>query len=220
MSIMKEDHQPLHFFNEIIQFSYPVFILSPISLSFFSLFSTSLHPVESQSCSSVVPLSLLGSCAGLLETGSRLGERQVSLGNLYSHSVRAGSGEGNLWLKEDLFSIPFHFAHLHTHAWKGWWESRNKHNSPLSQNWLASEITAHSRKTQSLFGCIFPYSGSDFYFLSFFFSSISFPRSLPSGWMFLLPQWEYDGIPLPMPTVSQLPALSGLLLEGTRWRFP
>lgn len=53
-----------------------------------------------------------------------------------------------------------------------------------------------------------------------FFSPFTTPLSLPSGGMFLLPQREYDGIPLPMPTVSQLPALSGLLLEGTcRW-FP
>ena len=106
------------FFNKIIQFSYPVFILSLISL-FLPVFHFSnicLHPMDSQVCSSVVPLSLLGSCAGLLETGSSLGERRVSLGNLYSHSVRAGSGERNLWLKEDLSSIPFHFLHLHTHA--------------------------------------------------------------------------------------------------------
>lgn len=57
-----------------------------------------------------------------------------------------------------------------------------------------------------------------FVFLFFFF--INLPLSLPSSWVFVLPQWEYDGISLPMPTVSQLPALSGLLLEGTcRW-FP
>lgn len=45
-------------------------------------------------------------------------------------------------------------------------------------------------------------------------------RSLPPRRVFLLPQREHDGVSLPLPAVSQLPALSGLLLEGPCQRFP
>lgn len=45
-------------------------------------------------------------------------------------------------------------------------------------------------------------------------------HSLPPRWVFLLPQREHDGVSLPLPAVSQLPALSGLLLEGPCQRFP
>lgn len=38
--------------------------------------------------------------------------------------------------------------------------------------------------------------------------------------MFLLPQREHDGVPLPLPAMPQLPALSGLLLERPCQRFP
>lgn len=46
------------------------------------------------------------------------------------------------------------------------------------------------------------------------------PRSLPSRRVFLLPQREHDGLPLPMPAVPRLPALPGLLLEGARRWLP
>lgn len=45
-------------------------------------------------------------------------------------------------------------------------------------------------------------------------------HSLPPRRVFLLPQREHDGVSLPLPAVSQLPALSGLLLEGPCQRFP
>lgn len=49
---------------------------------------------------------------------------------------------------------------------------------------------------------------------------ISLLRSLPPRRVFLLPQREHDGVSLPLPAVSQLPALSGLLLERPCQRFP
>lgn len=45
-------------------------------------------------------------------------------------------------------------------------------------------------------------------------------KCLPSRRVFLLPQREHDGLPLPMPAVPRLPALPGLLLEGARQRLP
>lgn len=49
---------------------------------------------------------------------------------------------------------------------------------------------------------------------------VSLLRSLPPRRVFLLPQREHDGVSLPLPAVSQLPALSGLLLERPCQRFP
>lgn len=63
----------------------------------------------------------------------------------------------------------------------------------------------------NFFWCLFVWVFGSHFFL---------PHSLPPRRVFLLPQREHDGVSLPLPAVSQLPALSGLLLEGPCQRFP
>lgn len=150
-----------------------------------------------------------------------VGER-ASLGNLYSCSVRDGSRKSkwhyrNLLLKEHLSSTSFHFFHLHTHAWKGQWDAWNKQCFSSPKPTVIWHQVTRQKNAIPVRLCL-SLSWLALWFSYFFF--ICCLLSLPPGGVFLLPQREHDGIPLPMPTVSQLPALPGLLLEGTCWGFP
>lgn len=161
------------------------------------------------------------SCAGLLETESIWGERQASLGNLHSCRVRDGSKMSKQHYRDVLLKEPLSSAHLisptPTHVLEKGRESLGINVILLSDQTIIRSLVIQ-QKNAVLVGLYFSFFWLILLFPCLFF--VCLPISLPPGWVFVLPQREHVGLSLPMPTVSQLPALSRLLLEGAcRW-FP